>query len=229
MTKTHKTFAALVAAALSLSPFCCAYAAEASLTESTASDSYDTGAKRISYNSDMAQFSVDIPAGFSPIISNPTALDEGNGTIEYSLFDCEPDSMWFGCDLHQNVGGYETEMQVWREFDGDIKITLGTDADGMEFSIVNVHYELSETDCHEVLIGTYPMSEDTWLTIALNGQHSNVDTYRDEMYKMFATFDRAGIEATQSSPDTGVEAPVTAAIAATASAAVMLAASRKKR
>ena len=49
MSKLHKTFAAVIAAALSLSTYCCAYAAEASLTESAASDSYGMAAKRISF------------------------------------------------------------------------------------------------------------------------------------------------------------------------------------
>ncbi len=231
MTKTNKTFAALVAAALSLSPFCCAYAAEASLTESTASDSYDTGAKRISYSGDFTQFSLDIPEFLSPEISSAEPTQYEDGSTDWELFFCEWDSLYISSVYHQSKGTFANEVDQWIDFatiDEQSHVNVYTNKNGTSCAVTDMHFGETDEECFEIIIGVYEIDENNWVNITFGATHNNLNEYREDINKMLTTFEYTNTTAeSKDSPDTGIEAPIAAAAIA-ACAALTLVVSRKK-
>lgn len=233
MSKLHMTFAAVIAAALSLSTYCCAYAAEASLTESAASDSYGMAAKRISYNGDDAQFSVDIPEFLSPEISSAEPTQYDDGSTDWELFYCEQDSLYISSVYHQSKGTFTNEVNQWKDFatiDEQSHVNVYTNKNGTSCAVTDMHFGETDEECFEIIIGVYQIDENNWINITLGAQHNDLNEYREDINRMLTTFEFDNISDTAdtSSPNTGVEAPIAAAIAA-AGATLTLVASRKKR
>ncbi len=226
-------------AALSVSV--CAHAAEPEIITGEPYGAYSMAATRVNYTGEKAQFSLDIPAGLDPQISDGEPQEVGDGSTQWELFYAEDISPSIECCFHQSEGGYEAEMSGWREMANDpekynVEITDGITLDGGEFSIVDMHFEFGDS-CDEVIIAEYPLDEGTWLNVSLGGDHSELDGYREDIYSMLKTFSKeedtapeASPEAAgadRSSPNTGAGIPAAALISAVGAAAVMTACARK--
>lgn len=239
MFRSFKALSAALFAAV-LAPVSSAFAAEPTITELQSVGTYSTAAKRVNYSGEMAQFSLDIPAELFPQITDDDTKAVGDGSVQWELFYAEDISPYIDCCFHQSEGGYEEEMSGWRELaeegESGLEIFTRNDLNGCEFSVVDLHLGYSEENCTEIIIGEFPWGNDTWINISLGGEHSLMDEYREDIYAMFSTFSRAGEsftdapdEAGKSTPETGVEIPVTAAFTAFGAAAVMAGTRKSKR
>lgn len=126
----------------------------------------------------------------------------------------------------------------------DMDIFGGNDPDGNEYSVVDLRYVYSEDDDTEILIGEYPWGEDTWINISVGGSTADMSDLREDICVMLGSFSRNMQSDTTSGtaeqdgqpapvdetvPETGVAAPVTAALAAGGAAVMMIATRKNKR
>ena len=174
-----------------------AEAPSTTLTEADALGTYSTPARRINYSGELAEFSVDIPDGLSPAPSNSEAKEVGDGSTQWELFYGEDSTLYIDCCLHQKEGGYAGEMSVWRQSleDGslDLDIFGGSDLDGTEYSVVDLRYAYSENDGTEILIGEYPLDEDTWVNISVGGSTADMSGLREDICVMLGSFSRNAV------------------------------------
>ena len=250
--------AVILTAAVTLTPVGIAFAEAPSptLTEADALGTYSTPAKRITYSGALAEFSVDIPDGLSPAPSDSEAKEVGDGSTQWELFYGEDSTLYIDCCFHQKEGGYAGEMSTWRQSleDGslDLDIFGGSDLDGTEYSVVDLRYAYSEDDGTEILIGEYPLDEDTWINISIGGSTANMTGLREDICVMLGSFSRnidhlavnndeaastADEKPTEGStdqvqdpnPTSGVTVPVAAMISVTGATVLMIATRKNKR
>ncbi|MGN0640246.1 MAG: hypothetical protein ACI4JT_04765 [Oscillospiraceae bacterium] len=206
MFKPIKSLSALViSATISLTTASSAFAEqpEPALTETTALGTYSAPAKRISYESELAQFGLDIPEEFSPEIYDNQPESNGDGATIWQLFYGaifgENDTIAIEGSLHKKQGGYaqvREELEnspVNDEFYGITTTrnrTTANDSDGCEFWVIDFHCVSDDGICLDSVIGLYPLNEDEWITVNVSGKHTEIEKYRESLISMLGSFSR---------------------------------------
>lgn len=170
-------------------------AGEARLIETGALGTYSAAAKRISYDSGLAQFSLDIPEELSMTLADgqPEIIDDESTT--WKLFYGQSDTLFIQSNLYKSKTGYAGEIERWKKYplsEGDeFTIITTNDLDGIECSIVEYHLFINSGTCHDTLLGIYPIDEENWLSVSVNGTHSVIEKSHDSIVSMLSSFSRS--------------------------------------
>ncbi len=206
MFKPIKSLSALViSATISLTTASSAFAEqpEPALTETTALGSYSAPAKRISYESEPAKFSLDIPEVFSPGIYDNQPKTNGDDPTTWQLFYGvileENDTIGIEGSLLKKQGGYAKVREELENSPVNDELfgmtttrnrTTANDSDGCEFWVIDFHCESDDGICLDSVVGLYPLNEDEWITVNVSGKHTDIEKYRESFISMLGSFSR---------------------------------------
>jgi hypothetical protein len=178
-----KLAAMLISSAAALTLGTTAFADE--ITQEACANAYQFDAVRINYSGENAAFGVDFPKEYADTleISDKGESELATGETYRWLFTGECDSGSVSSAFHENLGGYEKELEMWT---GEFQLYTGTDADGYEYNVVELSIYGSNA-----FLAEFKWDEDIWLNISMSFPEDKMDEYRDDVIAMFGTFKRA--------------------------------------